>query len=978
MKTYLTGINARSSEIDFGRPKRQVFLRRTSYNKPVQTEVDFLTERDTEAVRDSNKLSDQIHGLAITHDQAIDSDMLGTREELHRALERKYDDRPAAQQILDRRVTEKLKQIVAREASVDLQQRNWIIRHWRKAVGGVRNAVSKVLGEDASDVGSKFNDRYDRRNIFSRVYRSIFARPVSVIEIAGNLARDILTPLSNVQRNAIQTQLTALGVPFVLGPNLLQSQINQLAAANPQQLDMVRRRVGIAALGTRNAAPLRPARERRTRLTAYDRLIQMHEVRLAELTDQTSTHAFDTQRQGQFNEMLRSAHPQIYEIVNEQILVPDALWQLNKSAKELLWKLEERLEIDGPALLLSKLERVRDSLPNAKDEKPAGTEKSDQEKQKEEINTLTESIKKQFADLRKAYTEAQAAGQNLFSVKAQAMTPGLAKQTEKSLQEAVVNSQSQVTKFAAAINSAEGELKSSIAELQQSLQDISSTVTVPANLNTLFTNFPSTLAISNYQQLFGDTNPTSHTATYAAFTGAAPFKTNVNNFTNRNYKQIQDEIKKTYFTAQQKKMRINPGTLLLLLNMREYQDSGIYIPKQRLAMAYQDVLETADRIANVELERAINNRNLERLAETHFDSITLARIRKAILTLAGSNKNVSAKRILKQLTTTDAIDEGNSLGVFAGIRPDFTQSEFRQYISAHGGISDKKLVEFSEKLKAVVISFEILKGEKKIKVWDKDAMMLRSLIKVIQSVKNEMRTREFVNQLQGKTGERNEILIEKFQADEQAKIATDDEILSSVNSESAEWKLLMDKEKFKKKMLDKYREARKTLKEKESKGEGLTKAEVKHYLGQRGLLAADDKWATKERLREDWQETKEDFKKGYEKTKGATSRAWKATSESKITKGIGKGAKAVGSGAKKVGEVMLYRPAKAVFYDAPKAVLGAVLFPFKVAGGVIKGLGDTMKSKETKEKEKKEAAKKAEEKAAAEKVKNEGKKQELK
>jgi len=205
-----------------GAERRLVWLRRTDYHKPLEGLAEHQAERESEAVRVEGIPHEIFHGLNITDDQAVESERLGIRQKLARQMERWFTGRRtvsggtvggAGEQILDERVTQKLKDICSREISVRQEQRGFWHRNIRRIGGFLQNVRGFVTREHADNVGQTFEDTYDRntgvRGWFQRWvvrydrYGILGGRAVTVDEMRFNVTRDMFNGLAVADQNAI-------------------------------------------------------------------------------------------------------------------------------------------------------------------------------------------------------------------------------------------------------------------------------------------------------------------------------------------------------------------------------------------------------------------------------------------------------------------------------------------------------------------------------------------------------------------------------------------------------------------------------------------------------------------------------------------------------------------------------------------------------------------------------------------------------
>lgn len=988
--------------------RRLVYLRRTSYHKPLERLPEHQAERKSEAVRVEGLPHEVFHGLNITDDQAVESERLGIRQKLARTLNRWFAGRPAAgggvvgeagEQIVDERVTQKLKDICTREVSVRQEERNWVTRTARSALGFLRNVRSFVTREHADDSGQVFEDIYDRnpgiRGWFQRwVMRydryPAGGRPVTVNEMRYNVSRDMWNGLPAGEQAIIlgHPAIRALvGIP--IGPIGPQDVIRAFAAreSSPQQLREIRqalRTAGVVSLGEDNNAELFPASERRPSPTLFDRLLQLKEVEADERKKLLGVTVYDATRLQNFvNGRLRQ-EPRIFNLVDE-ILIESALYPIqdNPDAQALLAYIEYKLDTDPaedfddpnpapppPRLITQQprlrrdLEQIRAILPST-EEKPDEKEKSETQEQLENVQKLSEVIQQTYDGLKEQYAEAPSLGNRIYDARVQlySLPPpaaGAGATVHDDARQALNNQINELENNRQKIQTNVAKLE---ARYRDSRQDLLATLIsiepIPATLTNL-TAFnglaAATFNDSTPQNLFGPINPPppppppapyppppAWARTAAPHTPSA-FEIHISNGFNPNQlKGMFKEIKSHYHKAikKTKPQKITCRQLLYMLKERDLDRAGIQNQELRRKYAFMATNLMITDVKNTAFYMATNERLSMRLGEAPGGIKMLrifSRIKKFAASYAGSRKYLRGEDILE---FTAGLNE--KFSVFRDLKRDATITELRELIAEQGGIDQQTLFEFSEQLKETVVGFNMLKKEGKVNLYDRHAMQLEGLVNILNIVQQEIRCEIFFNEIRGTGGNKVEAILKKIREDEESSEKSEKALREQITGKGAEWKQLFSKRIFEKKFREQYRAARKYITDNK-----MNDGEAEEYLRSQGLLAADDAYATREGVREAWETTKEKSKKSYE-----------AVKTSKVTGAVVKG-----------GEYAVYKPLKFMAWDAPKWTLekawGIGTFPFRLLGALGSDLSKIGKKKEGNKEEKKDG-KKDDKKAKAKK-----------
>ncbi|HLG25769.1 MAG TPA: hypothetical protein VI588_03195, partial [Candidatus Gracilibacteria bacterium] len=212
----------------FWHSKRLVYARRTSQVAPRLSHREHERHQGSEAMRLQMAPHENFHGLEIgLNNNAVNDNMLGVREDLWRALDQR--GRGAGLQIMDEAINERLREIAAREISIDKQNAGWLERRFIAGRGFFH------------DIRGLFSERHDE--IGTRV-ETLFGAGETIDQRRVNVAQQVWTALTVPQRNAVSALLTANGVALPPPPPLpvgVNAQIMQLSLASPAVLRLVQR-----------------------------------------------------------------------------------------------------------------------------------------------------------------------------------------------------------------------------------------------------------------------------------------------------------------------------------------------------------------------------------------------------------------------------------------------------------------------------------------------------------------------------------------------------------------------------------------------------------------------------------------------------------------------------------------------------------------------------------------------------------------
>jgi hypothetical protein len=311
---------------------------------------------------------------------------------------------------------------------------------------------------------------------------------------------------------------------------------------------------------------------------------------------------------------------------------------------------------------------------------------------------------------------------------------------------------------------------------------------------------------------------------------------------------------------------------------------------------------------------------MERRAGTTLGMNWLDRARKRLLAGFSSSRIHRATDIIDHIAGFD-----KDFTMFSGMSPDITLPELRDLIDTHGGISDGKLFEYASKLKEVFMAFEMMNSEGRVEFFDGDAMDMEEIVRKLLLVREEMRSRQFFEEIRGQEGSKAELVLRKIKEDGSAVKKDEEDILSRVTERFADWKQWFSRRVLGREFGDKYAEARQYIRE-----QGMTRGEEREYLSSQGLATAAGVLGAAYTRRE-WLD------------RGRRATRWTAATGGRGAKGLwNKVLKPAGHyGIRKPLEWAIWRPAKWTAKTAGKIIA----FPFVLTGSIASGMWKWAKPK---------------------------------
>lgn len=919
--------------------RRPVYLDRANYTDPLMSAEEEREDRRTKAVNMEKRGAEVYHGYHITDDQAVEAHRLGIREDLYDRYLRWFPNTPVQDLPVNDRINARVRSRAAEIVSERRRREGFLRSRWRAGRGFFQNLRS-VFRTGSGLIEEEQRERYGNvPNVQNR-------RQYLSAQVWNNL-----TPAQQVLVNA---QLGAMAVPmpgFVpvgMPPNVLR-----LAGLTRDQL--VTLRTACNFLAPPEPGPLFPSRRDITPANHFQTLEEFVEIQGEERRKALATTVYDPQRLQNRLDRLETDNPPLFNMLVTEILEDNALFpaENNPPAQALLAYLEWRLDnTGGGGNLMAELTNIRDNLPVSQAGQNA--EQTDNEREAARAAELANTVAQSYDQLLEKYIEAENLGAALYTARqTHAHTPQPATPASGApaidtgydrTQQIVETYEKEARTMRNEINKLERKFGNTVREMLTTLNDLRAIPAAagpndPVNLIILNNSVfglrppgppPPLPNLSDDDQLFGPTKypPGGGVIAVGAAKVARParggatapsaFMTGIQGLTPRQIAALNREA--SGYSSNLSHERVSCRQLLFLLKEGDLARRGITNAEQRGSHA---LLATNMMIADVQNEqmfRQTNQELAERQAGTTLGMHWLDRVRKRVTTglTGGVLDNFLGTRIFKTRDLVDYIAGfDKDFAMFKGMSKDITLAELRDKIANSGGISSEKLFEFSSKLREVFMSFEMMGQEGRVEFFEDEAVDMETLIHNLLTVREELRSRKFFEEIRGQEGNKAELILRKIREDENAKNTEERSVLERVASQAAGWKQWFSRLVLDREFGDKYAEARKFMKEKGIKGK-----EARDYLSAQGLATAAGALATAYTARE-WAQ------------RGKSAARWAVRSGGT---GLGllwnkAGAPVLKYGVKKPLEWAVWRPAKWTAQTAGKVIA----FPFVLAGSIAGG-----------------------------------------
>ncbi len=955
------------------------------YVEPVMNLQEFLKQQEAEGVTQEHQNHENYHGFNITDDQSIETARLGIREDLAANMERFHPHRKAGLQVLDSRITQRLREVVGRKMSLDRQKMGLLDKMWVGGKGFMRNCLSIVRPDNPYRQKAGFVTSLMASDVDNQLEK-IYGHNLNIENVRVKLAQDVWDQLSPAHRALVSADLLARGVAIPAATGNVRPQVMQMAAADPDQLAEMRAALSIPSVGVFSPLalgenPLYPMTQEVLPDTPIDRLIGVRQIEALERKKLLSTTIYDTRRLQMFLDQMRNAHHDLHEQITK-ILDANALYPLenNPEAQALVAYLEYRWQRRGPDDLRAELKEIEEKLPleaekkhddhgaksdeHAKDEH--GHDKKDEHGKKGEehhdmtpdehhlhkVKELMKQVKEQNAKLGALYNQADAQGAELYDLKKDLFH--LAQPTvttadgrgskaanidvgHKDLAAEITKTRSEKKRLRQEISTMEREYQNGSRELMDILhhklpklpekKDHNDPYDQYREFSKKFGHHGSINALSTEEQLFGITDyPPPKVAVKKEETPIERPKTNLS--------ELQDHIK-----------AFKPSQMEVLEEEVKTNFHKLFKKKERVSprrllyllkvgdLTRQGITNEEQRrkwaylSANLAISSAADvqiNRstNLEVAEDLGDTFLTFRKFKRA-------GKWMKAKLNMKGMYEAEDVINyvagfDKEFKMFRGMKKDITLAELRDLIDRNGGINPLKLVEFRTKLTEVLKSFEALSSQGKVQLYDRDAVSLEELDHKIDILGKQDLSDKFFQEIRDFKGSKAEAILKKMKEEETTILQEEKSLMEKLRDKGADWKRLFSRKALKHQYLEKIMEAREKMKK-------MNRQERKEMLQNDGLATAYDVLKTGIAAKEILDIGTAVGKWSWNGIKGGTH----------FTYDSGKGVlhSAWSNIAAPIGRNVVYKPAKFVLWDAPAWGLDKaaklVGLPFRLVGKLV-------------------------------------------
>lgn len=696
--------------------------------------------------------------LPGVHNEAITANRLGIREAIAGNLESwsvasGSGKREAGLQIIDHSVTESQKTLLKAQIRKEREQRGL----WESMVMKPREVWSSIKGI--------YNEKYDDLGV--RLENS-FGTSERIEDKRVYVAEQVMAPLSPLERSEVEARLRGLGVTLPPSgiPNGVDPQVFLLSLATPSQLEKLRANANV---GGTLIFPQRPVTELWSQEplvppdVALARLIQLRKIELSEKHKRLAVSAYDPNLIQNFLTDIENSNPDIHaQIVGS--LEPGSLYNLedNPRALALLGKLEMVFRTRGSQDAQALLTAVRSQLPTVAEKRQEGVEASDELEQIEQLDSLVRGLPDLRNKLSELYADADAVGQTLYNLNVrlaatQAAVTGSTRDRgpETNLQSNISSTENRVEDMRKKIRNLENKYNGSVTTLfgivdsRKPLPTARASGNDPyANLRQLQSSYVAAtgvpesasgspvgpIALSNPDELFGITSSGS---TRPATRTPSKFETHINSMSDDNFKGMKKEIARQYHPLFQQRKKITTEEMLFLIEREEQKADG----NNALAdsVAYIETQKKIRLAENKQKYNRVNKKIGEYLGETTLGYRWLNRSRKWL-------KRQLGDEIFEAQDVIDIIPERNAeQSIFIGMPPDLSLVELRKWISDRGGISQKALEDYIQKLNKVFERNVLPGGKGKVELSDHHAKLIEDLSESLETLYAEKDSEALIN-----------------------------------------------------------------------------------------------------------------------------------------------------------------------------------------------------------------------------------------
>lgn len=899
---------------------------------------ELMTLQNVMSVNETQAANDNFRGLNVTDDQALEAVRIGIREKHAANIERFTPGRDAARQILDQRITERLRGVAKEEESVIRRNR-----------GNIRGAVLRTGGLFSRKFAAGFGFFGNIRRIFSREtdtagtgVRANYGQSEQIEDRTRNVADRVMAGLDDIQRMTISNYLTTNRVPLPPPPgSLLERQTVQLCDTDPELMKRMRQNHGFLHSPTR-PGPLTPSATQVPPETDLDRLIQLVEIHAEEKGSLVSPTIYNAQRLQGVLTGLRNTNQPVYNLLTTTILKPEELARLEGKPEglALLGEIERRIQQDeDPDLLEKDLKILIRNLPTVEEKEEEGTDLSPEQRRKKRVAELMKNLKSNHTELAKAYSSGRSIGMQLFNAnrrdyekseiaRTAAATPG-----NKNIQTGLESIQNDISKLKKLQGDLNEKVRTQEEKYTQDAQNLLRALgvfdtAIPAwigpgpdptqeirDFHALFSDGVAPPATTSMDDLFGNTNYVPPVAPAPPPDYVPPpaqaFENHIAAFTDDHLENMDHGIQAQFTGRFQPARKISARSCLYLLREFEYARGGIDNEDLRLRRSIADACNLIADAKNTTLYMNVNNELAEYLGGTTLGSRTLNRVRKYLRAKLTPSKIFEAQDVFDRITGTVP-----GMDVFGGMHPDMSYLAMVKYVSDNG-IKSEDAQKFLTHLSESVEGFSMANMEGSYELYDIDAPRMEKFLKYFGKIVEVSSSLSAMENLEGKEGTKAHLMLEYQEELEKQLLEADKTVLDKIRDKAAEWKQWFSNNVLKRVFKKKYEDA-----EKERKKQNMTRGQWDSYKKKNGLAAFAGVFGTALAAKE----VADVAVKGA----GYAGRG--------LGFGYRKGLRPVGRGAK----YLFYNPAKWGVTTAGKGVVGAAkfaAFPFVAAGSLIGGGG---------------------------------------
>lgn len=820
-----------------------VYLKRgkADHVAPTKRKVEFAGSETAKAFKADISPIEEYHGYMIMNDQALEADRLEVREDIAATLERWHPRaREAGRQIIDYSINEKLRDIVGREISLEKQRQTVAQKVGRTLFSRPYHAIRGIFSHRYDTVGTRVRQEFGNEEEYET--RSL------------HLAEDVVNHLTDAEVQAACRHIMANAADFnphinVVDENTLTQYLDQ---AEPHFILRLRDECTLGGTPVFGPLPDRtqffPRSEPIPPASRLNRLLQFKGVMVEQKWRRLSKMVYETQRLQEFLDDLRDNHRAIYELLTEKILIENQLESIHDHPEaealilQLMFISQYQRTTPREGYNVNRLRQVLNAVYKILPVK----EKEGEDKEPEEVGeakALANRIATNHPVLLESYDEARALATRIAELNARIKnaqeTAAKAKITvnvgAESLENALSDAQKSKAELSKKIHKLEGTMKGDGEALNGLIQRGGALPPKPSSSSTPDPH-------QGLRAIEGAFSGTPLKTTDDADLFAAPpkkptgdFEKEIEKISPAELKGIPKEIEKQ-LASSLSRQKIDCRRLLVLVTQQRLIQAGVTNPEESKKYA---TMSAAKMIADAKTQDMYGTTTREMgefLGETTLGARWLNRLRQ--WAIIHGPAWVTDRQVLRSKDIIDHIaGQDKEMRIFYGMPAIYTLDEIRNRIDERGGISDKKLNEFIQKLTEYYASFEQRPGEGKIEFYDAEASIMEELISNLQILREEQWSRKYSDEIRNSEAVRNgEISFEEAWLNgmkNAEKLRFEDEQTILDKLKEGGWKQLFNRKNLEKTFGDAYKAARGVIKK-----DKMTPGEKEEHLGKAGLLTA--------------------------------------------------------------------------------------------------------------------------------------------